>query len=171
MSEKAPVEGLLWAQVQMHRLPKMGNTSTVIEADHPHAVRAEEQGIVFKQNVAVMRDTFREDIAPPSLDMAPRVEPLSALPKVDLPQVEMLFSPYVAQWLMELSDDLWGKLTAMILAFWKTKVSGQVNYCINQRLGCMPTGSAKVCLVLQPRALTPLRACELRSKTRSRCLC
>ena len=60
------------------------------EADGP---RAEEQGVVFKQNVAIMRNTLYKDVTLPSLDMTPRAELLSAIPKADLPQVEVPFSP------------------------------------------------------------------------------
>ena len=91
----------LLVQVQKHRQPTAVSTSAPI---------TEEPGVVFKQNVAVTRDTLREDVAPPSLDMAPRVEPLSALHKVDLPCMEVLFSLYVVQRLAELSTDLQGEV-------------------------------------------------------------
>ena len=55
---------------------------------------ADEQGVVFKQNMVVIRDMLREDVAPPSLDTALNAVSLSALQKADLPQVEVLFLPF-----------------------------------------------------------------------------
>ena len=65
--------------MQRHQQPTTVNFSVAIvgEADSSRTLRAEEQGIVSKQNVAVMKDTLHEDVAPPSLDAAPRAEPLS----------------------------------------------------------------------------------------------
>ena len=70
----------LLARVQKHRTPVKASFAVVgvEEADGPHAPCTKEQGRVFKQNVAIMRDMLYEDVAPPSLDMAPRAEPLSA---------------------------------------------------------------------------------------------
>ena len=81
----------------------------VEEADGPHAPCAEEQGTVFKDNVAVMRDTLH-DMAPPSLDAAPRAEPLLAIPRAELPHVEVPFSPFVDQRSAELSVNLQGEI-------------------------------------------------------------
>ena len=62
-----------------------------------------------------MPDMLREDVAPP-LDAVPRAEPLSALPKADLPRVEVLFLPYVAQRLAELSAELRGEVDSHDIA-------------------------------------------------------
>ena len=53
---------------------------------------------------------MREDVAPPSLDMTPRAEPLWAVPRAELPCVEVPFSPFIDQRLAELSVNLWGEV-------------------------------------------------------------
>ena len=63
--------------------------------------RVEEQGTVFKQNVAVMRDTFREEVGPRSLDAVPR----AAVQKA----VEVPFLPLVVQRVAEPSANLCGE--------------------------------------------------------------
>ena len=89
----------LLARVQRHRTPAKASSLTVDveEADGPLTPCTEEQGTVFKQNVAIMRDTLREDVAPPSVDATPRAEPLSAIPRAELPCVEVPFSPFIDQ--------------------------------------------------------------------------
>ena len=53
------------ARVQKHQQMTMAGSSTagLEEAEGPCALRVEEQGKVFQQNVAVMRDTLREEVA------------------------------------------------------------------------------------------------------------
>ena len=70
----------------------------------------EEQGTTFKQNMAIMRDTLRKDVAPPSLPMIPQAEPLLALPRAEPACMEVPFSPYIAKRLAELSADLRGEV-------------------------------------------------------------
>ena len=99
----------LLAWVQRHRQTTTVGSSTagVEEAYGPCTLRIEEQGTVFKQNVAVMRDMLQEDMV--SLDMVPRAAPLSAVQKADLPRVEFPFLPFAVQRLAELSTDLCGE--------------------------------------------------------------
>ena len=61
----------------MLQQPTTVNSSAAIaeEAPGPPIPCAEERGTVLKQKLAVMRDTLREEVAPPSLNVAP----LSAL--------------------------------------------------------------------------------------------
>ena len=67
LSERMSVGGPLLARVQKHRTPAKSCSSEVgaEEADSPSTTRTKEQGAAFKQNVAVMRDTLREDVVPP----------------------------------------------------------------------------------------------------------
>ena len=85
--------GPLLTRVQKHRTPVKTHSSEVgaEEANSLSTTCTKEQGAAFKQNVAVMRDALREDVAPPSLQATSLVEPLSALPKVELPHVEVPF--------------------------------------------------------------------------------
>ena len=93
LSERMSASGPLLARVQKHQMPAKTCSPEVgaVEADGPSATRTEEEGAAFKQNVAVMRDALREDVAPPSLQVTPRVEPLSALPRAELTLVEVSF--------------------------------------------------------------------------------
>ena len=89
------------------------SVANTAEAGSPHTPHSKEQGVVFKQNVAAVRDTLHEDMAPPSLD----AELLSALPVTDLPRVKVLFLPYIVQRFAELSTNLWREVDGHDTAF------------------------------------------------------
>ena len=70
LSEKMSAGGPLLARVQKHWMPAKARSSEVdaVEADGPHMSHTKEQGTAFKQNMAMMRDTLRQDVAPPFLN-------------------------------------------------------------------------------------------------------
>ena len=75
--------------MQKHRQTTTADSSTMgmEEANGHHIPCIEEQGKVFQQDVAVMRDTLREEVVPPSIDAMSRAVPLSSVQKVKLPRV------------------------------------------------------------------------------------
>ena len=109
-SKKASSGGSLLSWVQRHWQTAMASSSaTVVEEDeNPHILRIKEQGKVFQQNVGVMWDSLREEVARPSSGVMSKAAPLSSVQRVELPQVEVPFSPFVRQRLAELSTDLCG---------------------------------------------------------------
>ena len=56
----------LLARVQKHQQTTMAGSLTtgVEEAEGPHTPRVKEQGKVFQQKVAIMRDTLRKEVVP-----------------------------------------------------------------------------------------------------------
>ena len=112
LSERMSTGGPLLARVQKHQTPAKTRSLEVDaeEADGPCTLPTEEQGHAFKQNMAVIRDMLQADVVPPSSQAVPRAEPLSAVPRVELPRVEVPFLPYVAKRLAELSADLRGEV-------------------------------------------------------------
>ena len=80
------------------------------EGEAPHVLCVEEQGKVFQQNVAVMLDSFQEEVALPSSGAVSKAALLSSVQGVELPRVEVLFLPFVGQRLAELSADLCGEV-------------------------------------------------------------
>ena len=104
LCERMSSGGPLLARVQKHWTPAKVHSSE--EADGRCTTRVEAQGTSFKQNIAMMRDMLREDMAHPSLDVTLRVELLLAVPKVELPHVKVSFLPYIAKRLTELSTNL-----------------------------------------------------------------
>ena len=57
-----------------------------------------------------MRDSLREEVAQPSAGVVLKAAPLSLVQKVELPIVEVPFSPFVKQVLAELSANLHGEV-------------------------------------------------------------
>ena len=165
LSETMSTGGPLLARVQRgqkHQTPAKACSSEV-EADGPGKSCTEEQGPVFKQNVAVMRDMLREDMAPPSLDVVPRVEPLSALLRAELSRVEVPFLPYVAQRLTELSAALRGEVDG--------HESGHSGDSGLQKGKLMPKPKARMDVYRVSCNVFSFVASSLRRMTHSACLC
>ena len=89
LSERMLSGGPLLSWVQKH-----GQTVTVIsaaaimeEGEGPHVPHIEEQGKEFRQNIAVVWDALREEVALPSVGMASRAAQLSSVQLMELPRM------------------------------------------------------------------------------------
>ena len=81
-------------------------TTAMEESKGPRIPCAKEQGKVFQQNIALMRDTLQEEVALHSADAVSRAALLSSVQRAELPRVEVLFSPFVSQRLAEVSAEI-----------------------------------------------------------------
>ena len=89
----------LLLRVKRHRQPATARSSATVveEGEVLHIPRVEEQGKVFQQNFAVMQDSLQEEVTLPSSGAVSKAASLSSVQRVELPKVEVLFSPFVGQ--------------------------------------------------------------------------
>ena len=117
---------LLWVQRHWQMATASSSAAVLAEGEDPHAPCTEEQGKVFQENVAVIRDSLCKELALPSPDMVSKAALLSSVQRVKLPRVDMPFSPFVGQ---QISTDLCGEATAIMLRSRETVVSREGSFC------------------------------------------
>ena len=88
------------ARVQkLQQTVMVSSLATIVEeaAEVTHVLGLKEQGKVLRQNIAVMQDARREEVMPSSVGAVSRAAPLYSVQGVELPRVEVPFSPLSAR--------------------------------------------------------------------------